>query len=76
MIQQEEQIQLIRKHLGSDVAIDVMENAMKLIEEINQTRLVKENDFIDGVVNCNDVDHNLYINYDGECGVCGGSIKK
>ena len=54
-------------------AYDDLDN---MVNRIITTTEVKENDFIDGVVNCDDIDHNLYINYDGDCGACGGSVKK
>ena len=32
--------------------------------------------FLHFVIKCDNIDHNMLINYDGECGYCGGTKKK
>ena len=52
MITQQEQIELIRKHLGSDVNLDVMENVMNLIRELETPPQIKDNEVLDIVSDC------------------------
>ena len=50
---------------------EVYKKALHIVKLYESEQLLIHN-----VVNCEDIDHNLYINYDGECGACGSSVKK